>query len=225
MSRKRLDMQAEAELGIFLDKYFYSRLVDRGELTTAQRISDIEIQRKGIDVIALKNDFQAFIDEKAQLYYINQNLPTFAFELSFLLDGSEMLGWFLNDELCTDRYFLLWPNATTSDLAKIKARDFTVVYGLMIKKSNVRQYLERIDINKDYLLKTSQQLRKDGKVGRHHTEHKGINFFVSDPKKYSERPINLVISKEILRKIASAEYRISPDTLKKIPRDDMSSYM
>lgn len=134
MSRRRLDMQAESELARFLDVCFYSRLIDSGELSSAQRITDIEMQREGIDVIAKKNGWQALIDEKAHLYYINNGLPTFAFELGFLLDGHETIGWFLNDELHTDRYFLLWPNATTSDLEHLTAKDFTLVYGLMIKK-------------------------------------------------------------------------------------------
>ena len=216
MSRRRLDMQAETELAIFLDEYFYSRLIDSGELSSAQRITYSETQREGIDVIVTKNSWQAFIDEKAQLYYINDGLPTFAFELGFLLDGRETIGWFLNDALRTDRYFLLWPNATTSDLECLTAKDFTSVYGLMIKKKSVQQYLQGIGLSKEHLLRDLHQLRADGTVGKHRSGNSGVYYYVSDPNQYSESPINLVISKSILKNIASAAYNIKPDALERI---------
>lgn len=216
MSRRRLDMQAESELATFLDDYFYSRLINSGELTSAQRITDIETQREGIDVIVSKNSWQALIDEKAQLYYINNGLPTFAFELGFLLDGRETIGWFLNDELRTDRYFLLWPNATTSDLKRLTAKDFTAVYGLMIKKKSVQQYLQGIGLSKEHLLRKLHQLRASGTVGKHPSGNSGVYYYVSDPNLYSESPINLVISKKILKNIASAAYNIKPDALERL---------
>ena len=216
MSRRRLDMQAESELARFLDVCFYSRLIDSGELSSAQRITDIEMQREGIDVIAKKNGWQALIDEKAQLYYINNVLPTFAFELGFLLDGHETIGWFLNEELHTDRYFLLWPNATTSDLEHLTAKDFTLVYGLMIKKKSIQQYLQNLGLSKEHLLKRLHQLRADGDIGKHPSGNSGVYFYVSDPSQYSESPINLVISKKILKSIASAAYNIKPDALERL---------
>lgn len=61
-----------------------------------------------------------------------------------------------------------------------------------------------------------QQLRMDGTVGKHPSNHKGVYYYVSDPKKYSESPINLVISKRILKNIASAAYSIKPDALDRL---------
>lgn len=216
MSRRNIDMRAEAELALFLDKFFYSRLISSGDLTSAQRITDCEMQRKGVDVIASKNSTQTFIDEKAQLYYINKGLPTFAFELGFLIDGSETLGWFLNDELFTDRYFLLWPNATTSFLRNLTSDDFTFVSGLMIKKSRIRNYLEKIGLNKEHLINQLCQLRAGGIPGKHPSGYSGIYYYVSDPNQYTESPINLVIGKRILESIAGAAYNINPETLEKI---------
>ncbi len=216
MSRRILDMQAETELALYLDKNFYSRLVDSGLLTTAQRITDRETQREGIDVIVSKNKTQAFIDEKAQLYYINKGLPTFAFELGFILNGHETIGWFLNDELRTDRYFLLWPNAKTSTLKRLKAEDFTSVHGLMIKKKVLRQYLESNGKSKEYLLAKLTQLRKDGAIGKIPSGIEGVYYYVSDPKRYTECPINIVIRKTILESVASASYIIKPDSLERL---------
>ncbi len=216
MSRRRLDMQAASELSIFLDRCFYSRLIKRGELTSAQRIIDREMQLKGVDVIVSKNHSQAFIDEKAQLYYINKNIPTFAFELEFLLKGQETIGWFLNDSLLTDRYFLLWPNSTTSDLNCLTAKEFTLVHGLMVKKMSVRQYLENIGISKQYLLTKIKQLRKTGMIGKIPSGISGVYYYISDPQRYAESPINIVISKKILEGIASASFSITPSALKKL---------
>lgn len=46
------------------------------------RVHDEQGQRSGIDVEFTGADGRVYyVDEKAQLHYLNQNLPTFAFEL------------------------------------------------------------------------------------------------------------------------------------------------
>ena len=216
MSRRKMDMQAESELAHFLDQFFYSRLVNSGELTSAERVSAADIQRMGVDVIAKKDHACAYIDEKAQLYYINEGLPTFAFELSFLFGEETRIGWFLNDELLTNRYFLLWPHASTTDLCEITVDSFTVVYGLMIKKTVLLNYLESIGLAKQVLASFAHELRMNGAKGRVSTGHEGVYFYVSESERYSEAPVNIVIAKRILDRYASAYYEIRPEELKKL---------
>ena len=93
-SRRTEDMSAEGQLGIFLDRYLYSRLEEAGRIRSFRRVRDRSGQLRGTDVILTAPEGGALrLDEKAQLYYLNRDLPTFAFELSFLLQGKEVPGW------------------------------------------------------------------------------------------------------------------------------------
>ena len=104
----------------------------------------------------------ARIDEKAQLYYINQDLPTFAFELQFLKGKQRCTGWFLNENLVTDYYLLIWPHAKTAKVSEIKKDDFTVLDALMISRHKIHSFLSRNGLNQDELLCTANSLREKG---------------------------------------------------------------
>lgn len=209
MTQKEIDMRAEQALAKFLDDHLYHELHKEGKFTSFQRVTSITEQKQGIDVIAKTAKTAAYIDEKAQLHYINQTRPTFAFELEFLLDGRPMEGWFLNDELKTTHYLLLWPNAKTEDLSQITAADFTKVEGMMISKAKMKSYLEALGINNDFLKDVTRRLRKKGVTGPQHTAYDGIKFYVSPATEYRENPVNMVISKKVLLKICDAHYMIT----------------
>ena len=83
------DLSKEEALGKYLDN-IYLKLLDGYRI---QRIVDIDKQHKGIDIIISKGENVFFIDEKAQLDYLNNELPTIAFEISYIKNNSENLGW------------------------------------------------------------------------------------------------------------------------------------
>lgn len=203
-------MAAEQVLAKYLDDAFYAPMVAAGKLSSAQRIYDVEQQKRGIDVIASKGKNTAYIDEKAQLYYINNMLPTFAFELGFSTPSARHTGWLLNDDLATTHYFLLWISAETSDLAQFSKEKITSVEGIMIRKSDLRKYLGEYGLTDKTLREVESKLHEKGVTGRHDSPLDGIYFYVSDKEKYSEAPVNLVISKKNLLSIASGHYKILP---------------
>lgn len=83
-SRRNQDMTSESELGKFLDKYLYKELLKSGAFKSITRETEKEVQLNGVDVTCVATNGAVYrIDEKAQLYYINKNLPTFAFEVDF----------------------------------------------------------------------------------------------------------------------------------------------
>lgn len=209
MSRREIDMKAEQALAQFLDKNLYSGLRSEGHFSSIIRETDSRRQKNGIDVSMSYRKVPIYIDEKASLYYINQNLPTFAFELTYRRHGKDWLGWFLNDQLKTTHYLLLWPNANTSELAVIQADDFTTVDALLIRKSRLKEYLEPIGLDDHTLLECTKILRQQGVIGRQSIPQDGMSLSVSDPAKYSESPVNLVINKRILLDLADAHYRIT----------------
>jgi len=72
------DLSKEELLGTYLDTFYPQIFKDSS--FTVERIWDRHQQYQGIDLL-LKNDKQCFyVDEKAQLDYLNVSLPTFAFE-------------------------------------------------------------------------------------------------------------------------------------------------
>ena len=77
-SRRRADMAAEEQLAVFLDRYLYARFPDAAAGTEIRRIADRGEQLEGTDVRFIRRDGRVRnIDEKAQLYYLNRDLPTY----------------------------------------------------------------------------------------------------------------------------------------------------
>ena len=212
-SRRTEDMSAEAQLSIFLDRYLYDRFPHANRYASIQRICDKEEQLKGTDVrFTMKNGKVVNVDEKAQLYYLNQNLPTFAFEVQFLRQDSTAIGWLCNDQLNTDYYLLIWPFANKDTPKEITWRDFTKTECLMVKKKKVLSLLEQNNLTVERLLTDADRFRKQGITGRFSIAGaSGIYYYISPSYKYAEAPINIVISKRNLQRIASRQYLVTPE--------------
>lgn len=58
-------MREERELAKFLDAHFYQKLLEEGGSQSFRRVSDVELQKAGVDVIGSAAGRMAFIDEKA----------------------------------------------------------------------------------------------------------------------------------------------------------------
>ena len=158
-SRREEDMSAEAELARFLDQYLYSRFPNKQRYSSIKRIRDKSEQLKGTDVRFTMKDGRVFnVDEKAQLYYLNKDLPTFAFEIQFLRHGFPTTGWLCNNCLDTDYYLLIWPFANRDKPYGISWRDFTKADCLMISKHDVLSFLARIRTER---LVTKQHMKRE----------------------------------------------------------------
>ena len=216
VSRRAADMSAESELAEFLDENLYSHLLGEGKFLSIERMAEKEQQLQGIDVIAKTQSSVAYIDEKAQLYYINKDIPTFAFELQFLKGGRVIEGWFLNDELKTNHYLLIWPFASVTDVKELKKEDFTKLDALMISKAKLRRELASLGLDKGILAQRASQLRRTRTYGKITTGIQGVYYFASDPSKYAEAPINIVVSKARLVSLADAHYEITKNGFSRI---------
>lgn len=97
------DLSKEVALGQYLDTIY--PIVFEG--CVIQRITDNALQHQGVDLIISKEGRDFYIDEKAQLDYLDKNLPTFAFEISYLKNGKEHLGWLFDESKLSQRYFLV----------------------------------------------------------------------------------------------------------------------
>ena len=84
MSHRKRDSHVEKQVSDFLDCYFCPKIVKN-----FSRYHDKTNQLNGIDVFSIDNHKKLIVDEKAASHYINKDIPTFAFELSFLLPSSK----------------------------------------------------------------------------------------------------------------------------------------
>ena len=164
-----------------------------------------------------------FIDEKAAVYYSNAMIPTFAFEIDSIQRGhaEPVQGWFVNDNVQTEYYMLIWPNVkcicrdsqwVRKEIGSLRRDDFTIIEAMLIEKSDIRDVLERKGYGKSRLLEYARQLRAgyeaDNTVKEKELDDK-VKILLSG--QLAEKPINLIIRKEMLRDMAKGIYLISAD--------------
>jgi len=113
------DLNQEQILGRYLDKIYETRDME-GAL---RRVTSLELQNAGVDLVysspSNNNGFTYNIDEKAQLTYLNKSLPTFAFELSYMLNGNQKKGWLFDATKTTYYYFLVTSIFLKNGLTKL----------------------------------------------------------------------------------------------------------
>ncbi|MCD8300453.1 MAG: hypothetical protein LUC41_04685 [Clostridiales bacterium] len=219
------DNEKADELAKFMDEYFYRRM-ERNSDFKFYRINDPTEQKAGVDVCMDYHGKRYYIDEKASLYYCNTNLPTFALEINYVLDQTIMEGWFINNDLKTDYYMLMWPNViceqskeqgglwVRKNVKNIRKTDFTVVEAMLIRKHRLQDSLSHDGWGRERLSAYAEKMRKmdykyDSKIIN---EDMKIRF----SGQLQEKPVNVVVNKRRLAKVATAVYLVSPDGYAKI---------
>lgn len=177
----------------WLEKNFYSKYVEE-----YSRKDDIINQVKGIDCIFKLDGDSLNCDEKAAVAYINKPLHTFAFELSFINKNNEVQdGWFVNKELSTEVYLLVWIDKAKKDKLE-SIDDIEDIEVILIDKLSLFKYLESIGWGIKQLRLKDEQIRKsDGNTEMGNIYKNGCKFAYS--KHLVEKPINILISREKLR--------------------------
>lgn len=200
---------------------------------------DNQMQLKGVDFLysPLKEDGkekQGYCDVKS---ICCTKLDTFCFELQGKEDTNQ-IGWFLNDELLTDSYLLTYHNIYggkndyKTDKYNFNKDTVKETEAYWIKKKTLRRELEkRMKISWDDVIKTIKEdaksrkqdrsltyyLKKDGslefitsyKHSKNKKEGKAPIFYFSYSVTLTERPINVVVSRDFLSLIATKYWHIS----------------
>ncbi len=222
------DMRAERALAAFMDDCFYSKVASRkGGSLTFQRMTDCASQQKGIDVSIKTDGQEMLIDEKASLYYSNLMIPTFAFELDWIQPGQRhrLPGWFLDERQDTKYYMLIWPNVKCThkdnawirkDIRALSKNDFTIVEAMLLKKTDLQTALRQQGYDRKRLEDCAARFRKTCDADPEKTDrpsNEDLNGYLrlSYSGQLAEKPVNLVIRKEFLKKLAKGIYLISSD--------------
>lgn len=191
------DLSKEELLGTYLDT-FYPQIFKDSPFKV-ERIWNTSMQHQGVDLL-LKNDNQCFyVDEKAQLDYLNISLPTFAFEISYLKRGHWRVGWLVDGTKVTQIYFLI-TNIYLLEKGDLSAGLSTIKI-IGIYRSKLLALLKSRGLNQERVITLEKNIRNNNINGRipipELDERKEGVFYFSKTNK-REQPINVVLKLSFL---------------------------
>ena len=202
------DLKNEILLGKYLDD-IYAKIFEPNSFKI-ERILEINQQYSGIDLILTKGNKTYFIDEKAQLSYLNKKLPTFAFELSYLKNGFWKVGWLFDKNKKTDIYFLV-TEIFCSDPVNLEY-GISSVKITALNRNKLIDYLSSIGLTEEVLMSYEKEIRQTATSKKYLKElnnrnEGNIQFTIF----LIEQPVNLVLKLDnlVLNGIAKVIYDVS----------------
>lgn len=181
-SNFKKDLVKEQLLHPILDNY-YSQL----KHYDFERVHELGQQHQGIDVLLTHRKTQNtyFIDEKAQLDYLNEDLPTFAFEIQYYKNGALRPGWLFDAQKKT-QFYALATSIYADEVGKLTSCRLTLV-----NRHKLLRLLEKLDLGKDQLIKKVQD-NTTGKIEIEALNAKKEGYLFQSNHK-AEKPLNLVL--------------------------------
>lgn len=185
------DLKKEQLLTVLLDEYYRNHL----KQYNFERIHDKKRQFEGVDLILTHKEkgITYRIDEKAQLDYINEDLPTFAFELSYKKDGVLKQGWFYDSSKKTEFYSLI------TGIYSDAPNTFTSCKITLVNRKKLLTFLKDKGVTELLLKKTVETYETDhGKLILKMLNHRTEGYLYISSKNKAEQPVNLVLRLEFL---------------------------
>lgn len=195
----RKDLKKEKMLADMILDEFYSIHFKNFKY---ERINDFERQYSGIDLIITdKNDNEYYIDEKAQLSYLNSILPTFAFELSYYKDNHKNEGWLFDEKKVTNKYFLI--NGIKTEKNNTNKYIDCKIYS--VDRMKLINYLNKNGFTKENIYKIENEARtflQQNTINGIDNERFDIQFNkkikLTITNTLEEKPANLVINLDLI---------------------------
>lgn len=182
------DLEQESILAQYLDTIYKSKNID------FNRVFDVNQQHLGIDIIIQNKSITYYIDEKAQLHYLNKDLPTFTFELSYLKNGERKEGWLFDDNKLTQYYFLITGIYLKDQKSKLtNLEDINRLKITSVNRKKLIDHLSSIGLHKEKLNSYDATLRSNNSYGKTTISEldKKIEGLIYYTKHLEEKPINL----------------------------------
>jgi len=184
MSTFEQDLNKEHILGKFLDE-IYEKLS-----LSFIRISEPELQNKGVDVIIEHRGRKFYIDEKAQLDYLGHSLPTFTFEISYLKNNRWKKGWLYDENKITDHYFLITDIILNTDKIENGFKSCSIT---SVNAKKLRAYLEKTGLDWKLLSNLDGEIRQSDQqknIPLHSLKEREEGCLYFSAQK-DEKPLNL----------------------------------
>lgn len=181
-----------------MDSYYQKHL----KKYAFERISDRKQQLQGIDLI-LKDTLTHvpfYVDEKAQLDYVNESLPTFAFELFYEKEGTKKQGWLFDVAKKTHFYALV--TSIFFDMDKV----FTSCNITFVNREKLILHLSTLGLTREFFQQLVQANRDvNGKfiLEKLCPKKEGLLYFSTQNK--VEKPVNLILRLAYLEQIGVAK--------------------
>tara|TARA_R110002049_G_scaffold292252_3_gene476690 strand:- start:48156 stop:48776 length:621 start_codon:yes stop_codon:yes gene_type:complete len=203
LSTFKLDLKHEHILSEYLDQLYKSKNL------AFERIIDIDKQHQGIDIIIQHHTASYFIDEKAQLHYLNKNLPTFTFELSYLNKHDKLKeGWLFDNHKLTQYYFLItgiFLKENKTELLSVE--DIETLKITSVNRQKLIVHLAKIGLSRMKLEEYDNALRTNESLGKNTipelNEKKGGLIYFTEH--LAEKPMNLQLRLNYLIAIGVAK--------------------
>ncbi len=192
------DLQKEQALSSLLNSYYLEHL----RYYNFERVLDLKRQLLGIDLILTHITTKAtfYVDEKAQLDYVNESLPTFAFELNYHKNGKVKQGWFFDDSKKTHFYSLV------TDIYSDEPSRFTSCKITFVNRQKLIAFLKTKGITRLNLKPFIENSpNNNGKIKIKELDPKKEGYLYYSINNKSERPINLILKLDYLIKIGVAK--------------------
>ncbi|MEM8937914.1 MAG: hypothetical protein AAGC64_01050 [Bacteroidota bacterium] len=196
-SNFKTDLAQEKKLIPVLDSYYRKHL----KLYNFKRVHSLEQQLSGIDLSLThkKTGETFFVDEKAQLDYLNKNLPTFAFELFYTKNETLKQGWLFDAQKKTQIYALITNIQKQRD-------NFTGCNITFVNRQKLISFLAQKGLDEDFLKKRAlKHLGFHGKMELPGLDLRKEGHVHFSSKNKAEQPINLVLQLDFLKEIGVAK--------------------
>lgn len=197
-SNFKADLSKEKNLTPLLDCYYQKHL----RHYTFERVSQLRQQLQGIDLILKdrQSGKQFYLDEKAQLDYINESLPTFAFELFYQKDGVQKQGWLFDASKKTQFYALI--TCIFSD----EKDEFTSCNITFVNREKLIFLLDKNGLSRtclEQIISENQNVHGKLELEQLNAKTEGYLFFSTQNK--AEGPVNLVLRLDYLECLGVAK--------------------
>lgn len=200
---RKNDHRTEQEVAKFLDKYFYPKIFQKFE-----RIFDKKNQLLGKDIILEDSKLgKIIVDEKAIGHYINKNIPTFAFEISFFRENGELAqGWLFDDNKKTEFYFLIWIQAKRDE--NISCDDIINLELILIDRKKIIQFLKNQGLTKITSDRIARRMIREN-LEKSHFKGKFLSCYFNRTIHLPEKPVNIIIFKKKLIELSERHFYVS----------------
>ena len=208
-----LDSNKEQIVHEYLEKFLYPNIINiDGTPVKYTPYADEFHQKQGIDIELDWDKTKLIIDEKSATDYLNFQLDTFVLELSFLSqNGNRVLGWYLRDDLQTKYYLFCWLKCYNNKLEKVD--DIEFVDCALVEKARLRNSkIESLQYNT--LIKYCYDTTLFSQETKYKTAPFNNKTYLTYSPQKDEKPINLVVKKEIYSHYAKFYCRITKNGLK-----------
>ncbi len=176
-----------------MDAYYRDHLL----FYTTKRVIDLKNQMAGVDVIFVHKNTETnfYIDEKAQLDYVNEDLPTFAFEIGYYKNKAYKEGWLYDSRKKTDFY------ALATAIYEDEPGTYTSCKITLVNRKKLHSCLSNHKITKTLLNEYRFSNKShQGKLVLKELCQKSEGYLYFSNSNKMEKPVNLILKLHFLEK-------------------------